>query len=381
MDFELKLDHVEDAYIEFLKRYQIEIMPNKKEKRRHRRLYFCITIQETLYAIPLCSPKETDYYRSQAKKDCISIIRLVDKNTDLLGTLRLSHMIVVPTNAMRYYDINKERDIRYKELVTKEYKILKSKQNRIRKNALVLIKQKSHEDDYFLYSNQEAPNYILRTLDFKFVKEMILEYAPGLNYNYGVEIINDDDIISENIVEKPYDDMGFIMLDKVGAKPEFRKKYDDVEEEKFNLEDEMKNLRKMVSDAKNEEVKVEPIKEVKEKILPKEEIKPVIEEPKEHLEVKSTKAILLALRSIHSGRSDVDILLNSCFKYREVVYQILQYDYKTLYALLKNCKTNEIILVSNFPKDDQCGWERPVKFGNQEDSYKRGIKIYNGFIK
>ena len=39
------------------------------------------------------------------------------------------------------------------------------------------------------------------------------------------------------------------------------------------------------------------------------------------------------------------------------------------------------MLVSNFPLDEQCGWERPINFGNQEDSLKRGRKIYNGFIK
>ena len=149
MDFDLKLVTVEDSYIEFLKQYQIDILPNRKEKSRHRRLYVCLNIGDILYSIPLCSPKESDYFQGGAKKDSLPIIRLVDKNTDLLATLRLSHMIIVPRNSMNYFDISKERDIRYRELVTKEYRIIKSKQDRIRKNASVLIKQKLHKATIF----------------------------------------------------------------------------------------------------------------------------------------------------------------------------------------------------------------------------------------
>ena len=50
MDFDLKLVTVEDSYIEFLKQYQIDILPNRKEKSRHRRLYLCLNIGDILYS-------------------------------------------------------------------------------------------------------------------------------------------------------------------------------------------------------------------------------------------------------------------------------------------------------------------------------------------
>lgn len=387
MDFDLKLVTVEDSYIEFLKQYQIDILPNRKEKSRHRRLYVCLNIGDILYSIPLCSPKESDYYRGGAKKDSLPIIRLVDKNTDLLATLRLSHMIIVPRNSMNYFDISKERDIRYRELVTKEYHIIKSKQDRIRKNASVLIKQKLHQDDYFLFGNNDIPVYLQKTLDFKFINEMSQEYAPALNQNYGYE--QKEEIVYEE-PPKVDDDMGFVMLDKIPK----QEVYHHTEEKAFSLEEEMQTLRQIVNESKKEE----PIPEVKVEEFRYEPAEPkyqpeepkyepkrvVIEEPApvvQEIEVKSAKMILVALRAIHSGNSSVDILLGSYFKYRDITYQILEYDPKTLYALLKNCKSNDIMLVSNFPLDEQCGWERPINFGNQEDSLKRGRKIYNGFIK
>lgn len=371
MDFDLKLVTVEDSYIEFLKRYQLDILPNKKEKSRHQRLYICVKVDDEIYSIPLCSPKENDYFRGGSKKDCLPIIRLVDKNTDLLGTLRLSHMLIVPTNAMQYYDISKERDLRYKELVTKEYHIIKSKQDRIRKNMRVLIKQKS-QIDYFFYTNSEAPKFIQRTLDFKFIKDRSLEYAPALNGNYGVypEIIIDE----EEPVEKEQD---FVMLDKsVYNKPRYTVQ-EDKQEEKFDLDEEIKSIREMVK-----ETKVEAKKETLEHHEGLNANK-IFTEPLEVDEnlINSTKSMLVALRSIHLGNSKVDIVLNCYFRYHDIVYQIMKYDPKTCYALLKNCKTREILLVSSFPLNEECGWERPISLGNQEDSYERGLRIYNGFIK
>ncbi len=358
MDYDLKLVTIENTYIEFLQRYQKDILPNRKEYSRHNRLYLSIKLyDDNIYCVPLCSPKESDFFHGKPRKNFLAIIRLLDKKGELLSTLRPSHMIVAPINALRYYTISDEKDYQYKSLVYKEYLAIKKNKARILKNCNTLLKQKLQEDEHYLYTNQELPGYLAKTIDFAFISKMSLEYAPGLELPSNKVENNDVD----------NDDLNFVMLDKHVTRMEDHFVHD--EEKTFDIEEEMMNLRMMVQE------KEEPVKPVFTPKAP--EVKKVSNEE----EVKSSKAMLLIIKSILSGNSDVELIINSKFKYKDDTYQVLQYDYKSLYALIRNCKTGDITLVSNFPKDEECGWEKPIKFGNQSDSYARGLKIYNGFIK
>lgn len=396
MDFDLKLVTIDDAYIDYLLQYEIDVMPNRKEKSKHTRLYLSLMIDGVYHQIPLSSPCEGDYYHGGAKKDAITIIRLVDKNTDLLGTLRLSHMIIAPVNAIKYYDIKRERDLRYRELVTKEYLRIKAKQDRIRKNANVLIKQKAHEDDFFLYSNHDAPAYLSKTLDFAFIKSLSGEYAPGLNNDYGYVA---KEYVEEEVLKPALDEMNFAMLDRVLPNP-----INYHEEEKvFSIEEERSNLRQMMMDNQEEEKREQlfvskprllddeptPIKEEINVDVSKNEDKaikeanPIVEEsrPIAEEEIRSTKTMLVAFKSILSGNSSPEIIEGSYFRYKNIIYCIYKYDPRSLIGLIKNTKTGDFFVVSDFPRDAECGWNRPVKIGSEADALQRGLKIYEGFIK
>ena len=76
----------------------------------------------------MSSPKDSDYQIAGAnkviKKSIVPIIQIVVKNKDgekeLEGTLRISHMIPVPTSELELYDLENESDSTYKDLVHNE---------------------------------------------------------------------------------------------------------------------------------------------------------------------------------------------------------------------------------------------------------------------
>ena len=81
-----------------------------------------------VHYVPMSSPKDSDYQIAGAnkviKKSIVPIIRIVVKNKDgekeLKGTLRISHMIPVPTSELELYDLENESDSTYKDLVHNE---------------------------------------------------------------------------------------------------------------------------------------------------------------------------------------------------------------------------------------------------------------------
>lgn len=73
----------------------------------------------------MSSPQNSDYQIAGAnkiiKKSIVPIIRIVVKNSsgekELKGTLRISHMIPVPSSELELYDMENESDSTYKDLV------------------------------------------------------------------------------------------------------------------------------------------------------------------------------------------------------------------------------------------------------------------------
>ena len=99
----------------------------------------------------MSSPKDSDYQIAGAnkviKKSIVPIIRIVVKNKDgekeLKGTLRISHMIPVPTSELELYDLENESDSTYKDLVHNEMIFIRKHREKIISNAKVMYNQKS----------------------------------------------------------------------------------------------------------------------------------------------------------------------------------------------------------------------------------------------
>ena len=166
---ELKVCSISDEYIEFLREEYPNVYSNKETRRTHTRKYIGVVmhISEYLYYIPMSSPKETDYQvageQRVIKKSIIPIMRMVMKNAkgekELKGTLRFSHMIPVPESEVEWYDVDKEEDEKYKDLVQNEIIYIRKHQEKIRKSAELIYKQKT--------DNIENVTYLNSVLDYK----------------------------------------------------------------------------------------------------------------------------------------------------------------------------------------------------------------------
>ena len=111
-------------------------------------------------------------YKKVIKKSIVPIMRMVVKNSkgekELKGTLRFSNMIPVPETAVERYDVDKENDQKYKDLVQHEIIYIRKNQEKIRKNASILYKQKTERT--------ENVGYLDSVLDYKKLEEKYNEF-------------------------------------------------------------------------------------------------------------------------------------------------------------------------------------------------------------
>lgn len=165
---EFKLYSVSDEYVEWLRKDFPNVYSNKMDTRTHTRKYLGVVMQigKYNYYIPMSSPKHSDYQiagmNKVIKKSIVPIVRIVVKNSsgekELKGTLRISHMIPVPTSELELYDLENESDSTYKALVQNEMIFIRKNREKIIANARLLYKQKSINDTTAGYV-QSALNY------------------------------------------------------------------------------------------------------------------------------------------------------------------------------------------------------------------------------
>ena len=166
---DFKLYSVSDEYIEWLRKENPNVYSNKINARTHTRKYLgvVIRIDKYNYYIPMSSPKESDYQiagdRKVIKKSIVPIVRIVVKGStgekELKGTLRISHMIPVPTTELLLYDLENETDSTYKDLVQNEMIFIRKNRQKIMSYAELLYKQKSE--------NELSAGYVKSALDFR----------------------------------------------------------------------------------------------------------------------------------------------------------------------------------------------------------------------
>lgn len=181
----LKFYSVSDEYIRFLRSHSncTNVYDNKENARTHTRKYIGILFQvpnsNFNYYAPLSSPKPSDYsYKNgirEIRKSIIPIYRIVTKGiggqNELNGTLRLSNMIPVPATEIAPYDFSSESDLKYKDLVEKEYRFIITNRAKILSNASVLYKQKMNSERLL-----SKPAYLDSTLNFRVLENLCSEY-------------------------------------------------------------------------------------------------------------------------------------------------------------------------------------------------------------
>ena len=173
---EFKLYSVSDDYVEWLRKEFPNVYSNKINSRTHTRKYLGVQYH---YYVPMSSPKDSDYQiagkNKVIKKSIVPIIRIVVKNIDgekeLKGTLRISHMIPVSASELELYDLENESDSTYKDLVHNEMIFIRKHREKIISNAKVMYKQKA--------SNDTTAGYVKSALDFQALEELCDRYEKA----------------------------------------------------------------------------------------------------------------------------------------------------------------------------------------------------------
>ena len=157
----MKLYHISDLYINYLRQFDNKVLENHFVKHDRKYLGLGFVLNGRQYYIPLSHPDPTDFVNGKPRNSVIPIFRLVTHSGRLLGKLLLNNMIPVPSSELTYYDLSKEQDTRYRNLVLSELRIIKANTSKIIKNANTLYKQKSLRLQY---------PYLSATVDFQLLE-------------------------------------------------------------------------------------------------------------------------------------------------------------------------------------------------------------------
>ena len=93
-----------------------------------------------------------------------------DGKKELMGTLRISHMIPVPESELVEYSIINESDDKYKNLIENELQYIMDNKSKIVNSARVMYKQKC---------SREAIGYVEKALDYEELEKMCNEYKEN----------------------------------------------------------------------------------------------------------------------------------------------------------------------------------------------------------
>ncbi len=127
----IKFYEIEHKYINYLSPYAPHLFLNKQDKQNNERKYIgvVLTINDMNYFAPLSSFKP----KHHSMKDTIDFLKIKD-----YAVINLNNMFPVAPNTYHYVDFSTIKNPKYKALLLSEYRYIKSIQELIRKNALIL---------------------------------------------------------------------------------------------------------------------------------------------------------------------------------------------------------------------------------------------------
>ena len=181
----MKLFEVSDRYINYMKQFfYSSMLDNKEERRKHRRKYLgiIISINNINYFAPLSSPKLSDYDNyGKIRKSSAIVLRMIknhSKNPQLLATIILNNMIPVPDSEIILYNLNDEKDIKYKNFVIDELDWIQQNTTKIIKTAKALYYFKKNEE---LNINENNKKYLNSIMPFKDAEIKFIEFQKNSN--------------------------------------------------------------------------------------------------------------------------------------------------------------------------------------------------------
>ena len=161
----IKFYEVNPKYIDYLLPYAPLLFHNKKPGQQNEIKYIgvVLSINGFDYFAPLSSFKE----KHKSMKESIDFIKV--KNYCVIN---INNMFPVPNSECTYVDINLQRNLKYKSLLLAEYRVIKSIQDKIRKNANTLYFLKKRDGNSTPLSK--------RCNDFERLEIVCTEYIKNL---------------------------------------------------------------------------------------------------------------------------------------------------------------------------------------------------------
>lgn len=131
----MKFYEVDSKYIDYLLPLTPHLFRNKQAWQQNERKYIGVVLEVNgmKYFAPLSSYKP----KHEKMKNRLDFIKVGN-----YAVININNMFPVPEGCYTYVDFSKERNQQYKKLLITEYRIILGLQNKIRKNAAELYKQK-----------------------------------------------------------------------------------------------------------------------------------------------------------------------------------------------------------------------------------------------
>ena len=157
----IKIYEVDASYVSYLSQFAEHLFHNKKPEQQNSRKYIgvLITVHSVNYFAPLSSFKPKHHQMSE------SVDFLKIKN---YAVININNMFPVPEGMYSTVDFSKEKNPKYKQLLQAEYRVIKSRQNLIRKNARIVYERKTDPNDHSSLSK--------RCNDFRLLEKKALSY-------------------------------------------------------------------------------------------------------------------------------------------------------------------------------------------------------------
>lgn len=137
----IKIYEVDTAYVDYLSQFAEHLFHNKKKGQQNSRKYIgvLITVHSMNYFAPLSSFKPK-HHRMTESIDFLKI-----KN---YAVININNMFPVPEGLYANVDFSKEGNPKYRQLLQAEYRVIKSRQDLIRKNARIVYERKTDPNDH-----------------------------------------------------------------------------------------------------------------------------------------------------------------------------------------------------------------------------------------
>lgn len=131
----IKFYEIDNEYIEYLSKHEVHLFKNKKPGQLNERKYIGIVlnVNDFKYFVPLSSYKD----KHELIKEGIDFIKIKH-----YAVLNINNMFPVPEGKYTYINFSKVKDDKYKQLLLREYRVIKSIQDKIRKNAAIVYQHK-----------------------------------------------------------------------------------------------------------------------------------------------------------------------------------------------------------------------------------------------